>query len=436
MDLQPLSVSALIGKIKYVLEGEFAQIYVEGEVTNLSSSASGHWYFNLSDGEALVSVALFKMDAFRNPDIRRLKNGDKLQVIGPLSLYAKRGSFQIIAKKIILKGAGDLKEKFELLKRELAAKGLFDLDKKKTIPLLAKKIAIITSPTGAAVRDFINIYQRRSLHMNVMVVGSLMQGEKAASNVIQALDTILAFNHSNPDNQVEVVVLARGGGSIEDLWAFNDEKLAYKIFSYPLPIVSAIGHEVDYTIADFVSDARCETPSSAAEMLTSYQVEIMSKMTNFKLRLKQGVHYLLERKWRELERLGPRSIIDKLWEKIHFYNSRLQKISFVSRGKDFIRFHEYMQRTDEAISSISHCMEKKLMDYHSKLKHFSGVLKALDPSRVLERGYSIVKAAEDNVICNFASYNQLLPGQTIELTFYDGKGLAIKSKQGKQGDVK
>src|SRR5665647_366517 len=272
MNLEAATVSDLLSSIKDVLENHFHEVMVQGEVSNLSPSTSGHWYFSLSDDKASISCALFKMDALRNPLIRSLKDGDKIIIFGPLSVYSKRGTFQILAKRIMPAGAGQLKLQFERLKAKLSAEGLFDLDIKKILPTFPQKIAVITAEHGAALQDFLNVIKRRSLWLDIIIIPALVQGDGAPRSLISALKKA-----QNLDG-VDVVVLTRGGGSMEDLWAFNDEELVRTIAACPIPVVSAVGHQVDFTICDYVSDFRSETPTAAAETLSQPHTERKARL--------------------------------------------------------------------------------------------------------------------------------------------------------------
>ena len=274
MDKVP-SVSEVIFNIKRLLEGEFRTVSVEGEISNLSHSSSGHWYLTLSDSDSSLSAAVFKMDALRNPLMKSLKNGDKVICSGSIGVYNKRGTFQLIVKRISPVGKGDLKEQFEMLKRKLAAEGLFDPQIKKEIPTLPNRIAVITAKGAAALQDFLNIIDRRTQWYDILLSPALVQGDAAPASLRKALFNVIKYSMDAPeDKKIDVIVFTRGGGSMEDLWAFNDEGLAWDIFNCPIPVISAVGHQVDTTICDMVSDLRCETPSAAAEVLSSAQAEI------------------------------------------------------------------------------------------------------------------------------------------------------------------
>lgn len=272
MGIHVASVSDLVSSIKECLEEEFHEVMVQGEVTNLSPSSAGHWYFTLSDENASLSCALFKGDALRNPLIRNLKNGDKIILSGPLSVYLKKGSFQMLVRRLVPAGEGQLKLQFERLKAKLSEEGLFDLERKKKLPLFPKRIAVITAEHGAALQDFINVMKRRTLWLNLVIIPALVQGEGAPKSLIQALEKAEGLR------DIDVIVLTRGGGSLEDLWAFNDENLIRRIHHCPIPVISAVGHQVDFTLCDYVADHRSETPTAAAETLSQPQTELQARM--------------------------------------------------------------------------------------------------------------------------------------------------------------
>ena len=254
-----ISVSQLNRRVKTLIEQGMTRLWVEGEISNLSRPASGHIYLSLKDDAAQVSAAWFRQRQ-RGPAIG-FKNGDRVLALGRVSLYEARGNYQLIIEQMEPAGEGVLKRRFDALKLKLAGEGLFDEDRKREIPALPGRIGIITSPTGAAIRDILSILKRRFPAVPVVIYPSAVQGEAAPGELISALQT------ATDRDECDVLIMGRGGGSLEDLWAFNDEKLARAIADCPIPIVSAVGHEVDFTIADFVADVRAPTPSGAAELI-------------------------------------------------------------------------------------------------------------------------------------------------------------------------
>ena len=318
--MKTLTVSEAVLSVKNVLEKEIGHLLIQGEVTNLSSSGAGHYYFSLSDSDSILSAALFRMDAYRNPSLKNLKAGDKVVCYGRINVYPKKGTFQLIVNRINPVGKGELKEKFERLKMKLSREGLFDVDKKKPIPRFPKKIGLITSREGAAIQDFLKVYKRRSLWGHLIVSPALVQGEKAPLSLRKALEKLIRYDFSLPESErFDAIILTRGGGSLEDLWAFNDEALAWDIFNCPIPIISAVGHEVDFTISDFVSDFRCETPSTAAELLSEGQTQIKRQLMYFSKSLLSAIESKLINLKRKTEKASPSAILREIWKLFNFY---------------------------------------------------------------------------------------------------------------------
>lgn len=422
MDFKPKNVSQVVGEIKNLLESEFKDIVMEGEVTNLSLSSSGHWYFTLSDKDSAISAALFKMDAFRNPHIKMIKDGAKVIVTGDINVYPKRGTFQIIVKKIVPVGVGDLKEQFEKLKAKLRAEGLFDLDHKKPIPLMPKRVAIITALRGAALQDFLNIYKRRSLWMDVVVIPTLVQGDESPKSIRQSLFNIIKYSmEAAEDKKIDLIVLARGGGSLEDLWAFNDEALAWDLYNCPIPTISAIGHEVDYSISDFVCDLRAETPSAAAELLTQKQTEIKERMLSLRRRLMHNMEMKESRLKNRLKMCSPQNILSDIKEIFLGYQKRLNRLKIHHRLNELTHLNDHYIHLDNLISDLDQGMKLKLERLHHRLDRFEGILKVTDPNNVLERGYSYIELSEKKYVLSAKSFDKLKEDQEISIKFHDGK---------------
>ncbi|MGZ3787638.1 MAG: exodeoxyribonuclease VII large subunit [Bacteriovorax sp.] len=427
MDLATKNVSEIVGEIKNLLETEFSNVAISGEITNLSLSSSGHWYFTLSDKDASMSAALFKMDAMRNPLIKKIKDGDKVVVIGDINVYPKRGTFQVIVKKITPLGVGDLKEQFEKLKRKLASEGLFDLEAKKPIPALPKRVAIITAQRGAALADFINIYRRRSIWMDLIVVPTLVQGDDAPRALRASLHNIIKYSLLAPvEKKIDLIVLARGGGSLEDLWAFNDEGLAWDLFNCPIPTISAVGHEVDFSICDFVCDLRAETPSAAAEVITHQQTLIKEKMRTLKRRLLSVMEIKISRIHNRLKYAHPHTILNIIWGVLHGYQKRLNRCDIKNRLKELTHIHEFYQRLDENLEEMKQVMKEKMASISHRLDKSNRLLQVLNPQNVLERGYGYVETLEGGVISSAESLDRLSSGTELNLHFHDGKRLVQK----------
>lgn len=421
------SVSTLVGKVKGLLEGQFRSVSIEGEVTNLSLSSSGHYYFTLSDRNSSLSACLFKMDAMRNPEIKMLRDGDKVQCIGSIGVYAKRGSFQLIAKRITKAGGGgDLLAEFEKLKKKLAHEGLFDLEVKKKIPSMAKKIAVITALRGAALQDFLNIMKRRTLWTDILVVPALVQGNGAAASIRKSLFNTIKFSLDNPENKVDVIVLTRGGGSLEDLWAFNDEALAWDIYNCPIPVVSAVGHQVDYSICDFVSDMRCETPSAAAQVLSEGQTQILSRIENARRHLNSSARNIIFSRKNRVSNNRPEALLSKVNKLYQDYKFRLEKCSLEKRDVELIGLHDHWFRIDDNLKRMRASLENTLKDREFRVSKSYELLNALSPTNVLDRGYSYLTSEEGSVIASSKEFKKIRKGTTLSIQFSDGKNQVSK----------
>ena len=265
-DRHVFKVSELTRLLRTVLEETFRNIWVEGEISNFTKHTSGHMYFSLKDDQAVLSCVLFRRV---NQNLKfKIENGMQVVCFGRLSIYDKRGQYQLYVDKIEPKGVGALQMAFEQLKKKLAGEGLFDDSRKRPIPYLPTRIGVVTSPTGAAIRDILNVVKRRFQNIEVILNPVRVQGDGAEEEVARAIEEFNEYNRSvEPDKKVDVLIVGRGGGSLEDLWAFNMEAVARAISSSVIPIISAVGHEIDWTIADFVSDKRAPTPSAAAELV-------------------------------------------------------------------------------------------------------------------------------------------------------------------------
>lgn len=421
MSLEIKKVSQVILEIKNLLEHEFRSVAITGEISNLSLSSSGHWYFTLSDKDASISAALFKMDALRNPLISKLKDGAQVIVLGDINIYPKRGTFQILVKKITLVGVGDLKEKFELLKRKLAAEGLFDIDQKKIIPSLPKRVAIITAERGAALQDFINIYRRRALWMDILILPTLVQGEDAPRAIRASLHRVLKYSQEAEINKkIDLIVFARGGGSLEDLWAFNDEGLAYDIYNSPIPTVSAIGHEVDFTISDFVADLRAETPSAAAEIITHEQTMIKNRMLTIRSRIQNIMAMQMNQFGKRVNENHPKTILNMLLGKISKLQKQLSRFDLEKRLYELTNIYNYSIDLDENIKKIEQKIKERMREYNFKLENAHGIMKALDPKGVLERGYSYLENNDKKVVSSILLFDQEPKERAMTLHFFDG----------------
>lgn len=392
-DSPVLSVSSLNRLARGLLEDCFPAVSVEGEISNLSVPGSGHWYFTLKDDSAQIRCAMFRN---RNMSVRfKPANGMQVVVRGKLSLYEGRGDYQLILDNMQDAGAGALQRAFEELKHKLAGEGLFDAARKKNLPARCQHVGVITSPTGAVIRDIISVFTRRYPAMHVTVFPVLVQGSDAPAAIIKALQTA---QDRQQELQLDVLVLARGGGSLEDLQAFNDEAVARAIARCTLPIVSAVGHETDVSIADFVSDVRAPTPSAAAELLSPDQQIIKQLLVSQHQKL---VRLIL----RELEQRHQR--LDWLRRQLQHPGRRLQ---------------EQAQTLDQLDDRLRRAMHRFVQLKRTNLQMLARNLENISPLQTLQRGYSITRTEQGNVITKAASVRL---GDTLISTLADGELVSV-----------
>lgn len=355
------TVFEITAEIKKLLENGFGTIILQGEISNYRPSSAGHLYFTLKDEKAAIQAVMFKSKSWSlnfNP-----KDGMTVQVEGSISVYEQRGSYQIVIEKMSLAGEGDILKMLEERKRRLASEGLFDKDKKKTLPFFPKKIAVITSATGAAVRDIINVVKRRNEKVGIVVLPAIVQGEDAAPALITQLQIADAYKLG------DVIIIGRGGGSLEDLLPFSDENLVRAIAACKTPVISAVGHEIDWAISDYVADMRAPTPSAAAELATPRLDEIL---------------YSLDYNNEEI---------------ISAIESRLEKIKLMLKGFDSesmeMRFHSILQpmlsRFDDAKEGMLYGLQSRLINAKHQLALMTNILEVANPQSILNRGFSIVR---------------------------------------------
>ena len=428
------SVSDLNKAAKSLLEGHFPMVFVEGEISNFSVPASGHWYLTLKDEGGQLRTAMFRN---RNQRVRfKPRNGLKVLIRGKISLYEARGEYQFIAEHMEEAGEGELRRAFEQLKQRLQADGLFDEARKRALPGLPKHLAIITSPTGAAIRDVLSVLKRRFPALNCTIIPSQVQGEEATAQVVAALALANAFD--NPD--FDAILLTRGGGSLEDLWTFNTEPVALAIANSRIPVVSAIGHESDFTIADFVADIRAATPSAAAEILAPDQTDWMQQFDGLAQRLTRAQSNHLRAAQAAVQSLtrrlrNPSQTLTQMSERLERLQPRLS--TAVKRALDHPEIdrlekqlntgvEQQLKQAQTRLSSASarqtELMQRQLIDERSNLQRLAGQLNALSPLAVMDRGFSLVRNEQQGLISRAA---QLQADQTITIDFADGRADAI-----------
>ncbi len=428
MQVNPPTVSQVIGSIKNCLEGQFKTVEVIGEVSNLSRSGAGHCYFTLSDAKASLNCCLFKMDALRNPISKEIRNGDKITAFGGVGVYAQRGSFQLIAKRITKAGVGDLKVELENLKKRLSAEGLFDIAAKKQIPEFPKKMGLITAQGSAAYHDFINVTKRRTAWMNILFSPATVQGKAAPNSLRKSLESLIKFHlQASPEDKLDAIVLTRGGGSLEDLWAFNDEGLAWDIFNCPIPIISAVGHDVDFSISDYVSDKRCETPTAAAEILSEGQSRLISRLERVRVSLRSSMKSCLVRNKHRVESSGPGSIIRIIETKFYHLQKRLMACRIDNRLNEFVGYSEKTLRLEECFRGLN-TFTNKVSELKLRVENNHKMLSLLDPRNVLNRGYSFVQDSNGAVISDIKNFKELTDNSLISIHFKDGIGTVVKAK--------
>jgi exodeoxyribonuclease VII large subunit len=384
------SVTELTSRIKGILEPAFTEIWVQAEISNFRPAASGHLYFSLKDAGSAIAAALFGAGGKRRVAFD-IKDGMQVLCRGKVSVYAPRGNYQFIVDQIEPLGAGALQFAFEQLKAKLAGEGLFDPKRKRPLPPFPKKIAVVTSPGGAAIRDMLNILRRRAPHLEVLVIPALVQGAEAPRQLVRGVEA------ANKYGLGDVLILARGGGSIEDLWCFNDETLARAIAASKIPVVSGVGHEIDFTISDFVSDLRAPTPSAAAEIISGHWVDVVRT-------LEQGTPRMRSILLRDLA--NKKSLINHLAARV---------------VNPLDRLREQMQRVDEWAlrleRALRHILERRKLAFGL----LTGKLEALSPLKVLERGYAIARNEHGHVL---RKRSDAKPGDGFRVVFTDGEAKA------------
>ena len=412
------SVAELNRTARFTLENGIGEVWVEGEISRLTRHASGHWYFTLKDAEAAVSCAIFKQN---NVSVLfEPKDGLKVRVLGQASLYEPRGSYQLIIRKMEEAGKGSLQEQFEKLKAKLAVEGLFDTGRKKPLPLLPRKIGVVTSPTGAAIRDIINVLTRRFPNVEILLAPVIVQGEGAAGKIAAAIDYL------NTRDDIDVMIVGRGGGSIEDLWAFNEEIVARAIAASRIPVISAVGHEIDFTISDFVADVRAPTPSAAAELAVPVKTELETRIARLAARLggslQNQVHILRERipGYRQTMIQTLRTDVRQRQQRID--ESALRLTHELKNSVTVLR-----QQLPNFYQRMAHRIESAAAERKQNLRRLEVQLRALSPLAVLDRGYSLTQTADGAVVRDAAG---LKKGTMLKTRFAKGSVISeVKEKE-------
>ncbi len=381
------TVSQLNSETSLLLGEHFGAVLVTGEISNLSKPSSGHLYFSLKDSQAQIRCALFR---FQHQKIDfPLENGQEVIVQANVSLYEPRGDFQLIVSKVQLAGSGKLQMAFEKLKKELEKSGLFDEAHKKSLPVFPKQIGIISSKTAAALQDILKVLRRRFPSTPLIIYPTQVQGDKAA------LQIVAAIKQANQDAECDVLILARGGGSLEDLWPFNEAIVAHAIFESSIPIVTGIGHQTDFTIADFVADVRAPTPSAAAEMVSPDRAELLNQLSRYNQRLFQIMHVQIKSYQNHLMHLQKR--LQHPGEKLKQQAQLLDQLEM-----HFIRVMQY-----------------DLKNKQEKIAHIAKVLETLSPLKILQRGFSITRKKTSGKL--IIHCNEVMTGDAIVTQLNDGE---------------
>lgn len=426
------SVSQLNQSVRLMLENQLGAVWLTGEISNFSQPVSGHWYLSLKDENAQVRCAMFRMKNLRVSF--RPTNGMQVLVRANVSLYEPRGDYQLIIESMHLAGEGLLMQQFEALKLKLAAEGLFAQHLKKNLPHFSKAVGIITSKTGAALQDILHILQRRDPSLKIIIYPTAVQGKDAATEIAQMIEL------ANQRQEVDVLIVGRGGGSLEDLWCFNEEMVARAIFHSHLPVISAVGHETDVTIADFVADVRAPTPSAAAELVSRNQTELLQQLQYRRQRLEIALDRLFAEKLQKLRHLSLRlhnqhpqaqlriqqQLITQLSHRLqqslrHRWQKKAENLTALSirlyKNPLPLCIQQYEQQLAQLKVRLNSHMNLTLSLQQKQLAHLCGKLDSLSPLKVLARGYSITQNQQNFTIRSMKDVNV---GEQIKTRLPDG----------------
>lgn len=413
------TVTEFTRRVKGLLESQIPPGWVRGEVSNLRQQASGHVYFSLKDAGAQVSAVLFRGDAQRQTVA--LRDGQQVVVFGEISVYEARGNYQLIVRAVVDDGVGRLQREFEALKRRLQAEGLFASERKRPLPTMPRTVGFITSPTGAAVQDFVKILRRRKWRGRVIVLPAKVQGEGAAAELVAMLHGAATMK------LFDVLVIGRGGGSLEDLWAFNEEPLVRAVAASPIPVISAVGHEIDVTLCDFAADVRAETPSAAAELISSHYVDCCERLAQAGSTLQRRVETdlatlrrVVDHHRARLRLLSPAAQIEQGYLRVDDFANRLSSA-----------LHRRLQDARYAVKDAArrldrHSPELRVQQESHRLLALWKRLQAASPASVLNRGFVILRDAQGNPV---QRRKDVRPGAALEAEFADGTAKLTAGKK-------
>ncbi|CAD5353595.1 exodeoxyribonuclease VII large subunit [Citrobacter freundii] len=426
------TVSRLNQTVRLLLEQEMGQVWISGEISNFTQPSSGHWYFTLKDDTAQVRCAMF-----RNSNHRvtfRPQHGQQVLVRANITLYEPRGDYQIIVESMQPAGEGLLQQKYEQLKAKLQAEGLFDQQFKKTLPSPAHCVGVITSKTGAALHDILHVLKRRDPSLPVIIYPTAVQGDDAPGQIVRAIEL------ANARGECDVLIVGRGGGSLEDLWSFNDERVARAIFASRIPVVSAVGHETDVTIADFVGDLRAPTPSAAAEIVSRNQLELLRQIQHGQQRLEMAMDYYLANRTRRFTQLNHRlqqqhpqlrlarqqTVLERLRQRMNFAlenkikqaNQRQQRmLQRLNQQNPQPRIHRAQTRIQQLEYRLAENIRARLSEQRERFGNAVTHLEAVSPLATLARGYSVTTTSDGTVL---KKTKQARPGNLLTTRLNDG----------------
>ena len=436
-----LQVSELTRKVRFILESELNTVWLTGEISNFVAASSGHWYLSLKDSKSQVRCAMFKGNnrkvRLSNKGVPR--NGQQVLARAKVSLYEPRGDFQLIIEQMEDAGEGLLRQQYEQLKNKLNALGVFSQDHKKNIPLHIQTVGVVTSPTGAAVKDILTVLKRRNPNIQVVIYPALVQGEYASNDICHAIHL------ANSRKECDVLIVGRGGGSLEDLWPFNEERVVQAIYDSAIPVISAVGHEVDTTLSDYVADLRAATPSAAAELVSSDSDELLKRITMLRQRLNNSIiqnNNLLSQKVNHLKhrlaqvhpeqqlhvhqqradelKLRLTQTVNRfMTQALHRPNQLQQRLMRLSPIKQIAERQTQIEQLEQRLINV---MKSKLQHKSELFVHLIEQLQLVSPLATIARGYSVVRNTEDEVI---SSVVQVSANDEISLQVTDG---SIKAK--------
>jgi exodeoxyribonuclease VII large subunit len=417
--VKALSVSQLLRKMKRVIEEGLGKLWIEGEVSNLKKQGSGHWYFSLKDDDAQISCAMFH--ARNREGSEALQDGAQVRVFAEATVYQARGQLQIIVEKVERSGLGDLQARFEALKQKLNAEGLFSSSRKKTLPCFPRNIGIVTSPTGAAIQDVLNILSRRAPWVQPVLFPVRVQGkgaEREIANAIRKLNSPDAYGFPHCD----LIIVGRGGGSLEDLWCFNEEIVARAIADSDIPIISAVGHEIDFTIADFVADLRAPTPSAAAELAVPDAAELLQGIIHLENRMLRSLRHLVREPMQRIDSLHA-ELSDALASALTSKQRQMAEYAIRHRS---LHPANILDRRIEKLGSLKKYLQnlanQRIARCSDRLRRLENMIRALGPESAFQRGFSITIAEDGSIL---RSAKSVKTGQTLRTKLIDGELTSI-----------